>query len=109
MQAKQQSLLERVDALDEECDELQKQLEEKEDAQSSLNKRLQDIYKLKEQQEAQLSQQQVNESACTSMTQRIQSMFTCLFSSIRISIESSKERSKHYRHMQMSWKNVWHN
>ncbi|XP_015242864.1 PREDICTED: coiled-coil domain-containing protein 157 isoform X1 [Cyprinodon variegatus] len=58
MQAKQQSLLERVDALDEECDELQKQLEEKEDAQSSLNKRLQDIYKLKEQQEAQLSQQQ---------------------------------------------------
>uniref|UniRef100_A0A3Q2CE93 Uncharacterized protein n=1 Tax=Cyprinodon variegatus TaxID=28743 RepID=A0A3Q2CE93_CYPVA len=60
--AKQQSLLERVDALDEECDELQKQLEEKEDAQSSLNKRLQDIYKLKEQQEAQLSQQQVNES-----------------------------------------------
>ncbi|MED6287057.1 hypothetical protein CHARACLAT_012582 [Characodon lateralis] len=56
--AKQKSLLERVDALDEECEELQRQLEEKEETQIHLNNQLQKMSKLKEQQQAQLSEQQ---------------------------------------------------
>lgn len=62
MQAKHKSLLERVDALDEECEELQRQLGEKEEAQTNLNIQLQKISELKEQQQAQLSQQQVDKS-----------------------------------------------
>uniref|UniRef100_A0A3Q2PBY3 Uncharacterized protein n=1 Tax=Fundulus heteroclitus TaxID=8078 RepID=A0A3Q2PBY3_FUNHE len=58
MQAKQKSLLERVDALDEEREELQAQLGQKEEAETNLKNQLQNISKLKEQQQAQLSQQQ---------------------------------------------------
>ncbi|XP_072244414.1 coiled-coil domain-containing protein 157 [Leuresthes tenuis] len=58
MHAKQKSLLERVDALDEECDELQRQLGEREEAQISLHNQLQQISEVKEQLQAQLTQQQ---------------------------------------------------
>jgi len=62
MHAKQKSLLERVDALDEECDELQRQLGEREEAQISLHNQLQQISEVKEQLQAQLTQQQVYKS-----------------------------------------------
>ncbi|XP_027890161.1 coiled-coil domain-containing protein 157 isoform X1 [Xiphophorus couchianus] len=58
MQAKQKSLLKRVDALDEEREELQRQLEEKEEVQTNLDNQLKTIIDLKEQQQAELSQQQ---------------------------------------------------
>ncbi|XP_034452134.1 coiled-coil domain-containing protein 157 [Hippoglossus hippoglossus] len=59
MQAKQKSLLERVDALDEECEELQRQLGEKEERQSDRRNELQQMSEEKEQLQAQLTQQQV--------------------------------------------------
>ncbi|KAG7489937.1 hypothetical protein JOB18_023977 [Solea senegalensis] len=58
MQTKQKSLLERVDALDEECEELQRQLGESEEKQTNLQNQLQQMSKEKEQLQAQLSQQQ---------------------------------------------------
>uniref|UniRef100_A0A672YQQ5 Coiled-coil domain containing 157 n=1 Tax=Sphaeramia orbicularis TaxID=375764 RepID=A0A672YQQ5_9TELE len=58
MQAKQKSLLERVDALDEECEELQRQLGEKEERQTELHNQLQQMSEEKEQQQAKLTQQQ---------------------------------------------------
>ncbi|XP_037833477.1 coiled-coil domain-containing protein 157 isoform X2 [Kryptolebias marmoratus] len=58
MQAKQKSLLGRVNVLDEECEELQRQLGEKEEAQISLHSQLQQMSEVKEQQQAQLIQQQ---------------------------------------------------
>ncbi|XP_037633338.1 coiled-coil domain-containing protein 157 isoform X2 [Sebastes umbrosus] len=58
MQAKQKSLLERVDALDEECEELQGQLGESEERQIDLHNELQQMSEEKEQMQAQLSQQQ---------------------------------------------------
>lgn len=59
MQAKQKSLLSRVSFLDEECEELQRQLGEKEEEQISLQNQLQHMSDVKEQQQAQLTQQQV--------------------------------------------------
>ena len=59
MQAKQKSLLERVDALDEECEDLQRQLGEKEERQVDLHSQLQQMSEEKEQVQAQLAQQQV--------------------------------------------------
>lgn len=59
MQAKQKSLLGRVDALDEECEELQKQLGKSEERQINLHKQLQQMSEEKEQLWAQLTQQQV--------------------------------------------------
>lgn len=62
MQAKQKSLVGRVSFLDEECEELQRQLAEKEEAQISLDSRLQQTSEVNEQQQAQLIQQQVRVS-----------------------------------------------
>ncbi|XP_039875295.1 coiled-coil domain-containing protein 157-like [Simochromis diagramma] len=58
MQAKQKSLLERVDALDEECEELRKQLGEREERQIGLQSQLQQMSEEKEELRAQLTQQQ---------------------------------------------------
>ncbi|AWP06747.1 putative coiled-coil domain-containing protein 157 [Scophthalmus maximus] len=58
MQAKQTSLLERVDALDKECEELQRQLVEGEERQTNLHNELQPMSEEKEQLQAQLTQQQ---------------------------------------------------
>lgn len=63
MQAKQKSLLERVDALDEECEELQKQLGEREEGQIGLQSQLQQMSEEKEELQAQLTQQQVDQSS----------------------------------------------
>lgn len=63
MQAKQKSLLERVDALDEECGELQKQLGEREERQIGLQSQLQQMSEEKEELRAQLTQQQVDQSS----------------------------------------------
>ncbi|CAB1440172.1 unnamed protein product [Pleuronectes platessa] len=59
MQAKQKSLLERVDDLDEECEELQRQLGDEEGRQNHLHNELQQMSEEKEQLQAQLTQQQV--------------------------------------------------
>lgn len=59
MQAKQQSLLKRVDALDNECEELQGQLGEREERQIDLHNQLQQMSEEKEQVQAQLAEQQV--------------------------------------------------
>ncbi|XP_025752660.1 coiled-coil domain-containing protein 157 isoform X2 [Oreochromis niloticus] len=58
VQAKQKSLLERVDALDEECEELQRQLGEREERQIGLQSQLQQMSEEKEELRAQLTQQQ---------------------------------------------------
>ncbi|XP_044053090.1 coiled-coil domain-containing protein 157 isoform X2 [Siniperca chuatsi] len=58
MQAKQKSLLKRVDALDEECEELQRQLGEREERQIDLHNQLQKMSEEKEEVQAQLAQQQ---------------------------------------------------
>ncbi|XP_040010525.1 coiled-coil domain-containing protein 157 isoform X2 [Xiphias gladius] len=58
MQAKQKSLLERVDALDEECEELQRQLGEREERQIDLHNELREMSEKKDQLQAQLTQQQ---------------------------------------------------
>lgn len=59
MQAKQQSLLKRVDALDEECETLQDQLGEREERQIELHNQLQQMSEEKEQVQVQLAEQQV--------------------------------------------------
>lgn len=59
MQAKQKSLLERVDALDEECEELQRQLGQREEREINLQNQLQEMSEEKEQLRAQLVPQQV--------------------------------------------------
>lgn len=59
MQAKQQSLLKRVDALDDECEELQGQLGEREERQIDLHNQLQQMSEEKEHVQAQLAEQQV--------------------------------------------------
>ncbi|XP_036954336.1 coiled-coil domain-containing protein 157 [Acanthopagrus latus] len=58
MHAKQKSLLQRVDALDEECEELQRQLGEAEERQADLHNRLKLMSEEKEQVQAQLAKQQ---------------------------------------------------
>uniref|UniRef100_A0AAQ4PWM8 Coiled-coil domain containing 157 n=2 Tax=Gasterosteus aculeatus aculeatus TaxID=481459 RepID=A0AAQ4PWM8_GASAC len=58
MQAKQTSLLERVDALDEECEELRGQLVESEERQLDLHNQLQQTTEDKEQVQAQFAEQQ---------------------------------------------------
>ncbi|KAM9465154.1 uncharacterized protein ACWYII_010045 isoform 2-T3 [Salvelinus alpinus] len=58
LQAKQMSLLERVDALDQECEELQGQLGETEDTQTGLQDRLTHISEEKDQLKTQLTQEQ---------------------------------------------------
>lgn len=60
MHAKQKSLLQRVDALDEECEELQRQLGEAEERQADLHNRLKLMSEEKEQVQAQLAKQQVH-------------------------------------------------
>ncbi|XP_062237125.1 coiled-coil domain-containing protein 157-like [Platichthys flesus] len=59
MQAKQKSLLERVDDLDEECEELQRQLGDEEERQNHLHNELHQMSEEKMQLQAQLTQQQV--------------------------------------------------
>lgn len=59
MQAKQKSLLERVDAFDEECEELQRQLGESEERQIKLHNQIQQMSEEKDQLHAKLNQQQV--------------------------------------------------
>ncbi|XP_062239396.1 coiled-coil domain-containing protein 157 isoform X2 [Platichthys flesus] len=59
MQVKQKSLLERVDDLDEECEELQRQLADEEERQNHLHNELQQMSEEKMQLQAQLTQQQV--------------------------------------------------
>ncbi|XP_071338493.1 coiled-coil domain-containing protein 157 isoform X2 [Trachinotus anak] len=58
MEAKQKSLLERVDTLDEECEELHRQLGEREERQIELHNELQQMSEEKEQLQTQLAQQQ---------------------------------------------------
>ncbi|XP_041642931.1 coiled-coil domain-containing protein 157 [Cheilinus undulatus] len=58
MQAKQTSLLKRVDVLDEECEELQRQVGENEERQIGLHSQLQQMSEEKEEVQAQLTQQQ---------------------------------------------------
>ncbi|XP_042276939.1 coiled-coil domain-containing protein 157 [Thunnus maccoyii] len=58
MQAKQKSLLGRVDALDEECEELQKQLGGSEERELNLHNQLQQMSEKKGQLQTQLTQQQ---------------------------------------------------
>lgn len=70
MQAKQKSLLSRVSFLDEECEDLQRQLGEKEEEQISLHNQLQQMSDVKEQQQAQLSQQQVYRWSIMTITHR---------------------------------------
>uniref|UniRef100_A0A8C9ZP45 Uncharacterized protein n=1 Tax=Sander lucioperca TaxID=283035 RepID=A0A8C9ZP45_SANLU len=65
MQAKQKSLLERVDALDEECEELQRQLGDREERQIDAHNHLQKISEEKEQVQAQLAQQQLQKEKQT--------------------------------------------
>lgn len=60
VQAKQTALLKRVDTLDEECEELQKQLGESEQRQIDLHNQLQQNSEEKEQVQAQLTQKQVD-------------------------------------------------
>lgn len=69
LQAKQRSLLERVDALDQECEELQGQLGETEDTQTDLQDRLTHISEEKDQLKTQLTQEQVHYYQ-TDVTQR---------------------------------------
>lgn len=59
MQTKQKSLLEQVEALDEECEELQRQLEERRDTQVQLEEELQRTTDEKERLQVQLNKQQV--------------------------------------------------
>lgn len=61
MQAKHQSLLKRVDALYEECEELQGLLGECEDKQADLLNKLKLTTEEKEQVQAQLTEQQVRD------------------------------------------------
>lgn len=63
MQAKQKSLLERVDALDEECEELQRQMGEREERQIGLRTQLQQMSEEKEELQARVTQQQVYQSS----------------------------------------------
>ncbi|KAJ4922251.1 hypothetical protein JOQ06_019505 [Pogonophryne albipinna] len=58
MQAKQKSLLERVNALDEECEELQGQVGDREERQIVLHNQLLQMSEEKEQMQGQLTQQQ---------------------------------------------------
>ncbi|KAF3851058.1 hypothetical protein F7725_012830 [Dissostichus mawsoni] len=58
MQAKQKSLLEKVNALDEECEELQGQVGEREERQIVLHNQLLQMSEEKEQMQGQLAQQQ---------------------------------------------------
>ncbi|KAK9522475.1 hypothetical protein VZT92_018936 [Zoarces viviparus] len=58
MQAKQTSLLERVDGLDKECEELKTQLLEREERQIDLHNQLQQMTEEKDQMQAQFAQQQ---------------------------------------------------
>ncbi|XP_061586203.1 coiled-coil domain-containing protein 157, partial [Cololabis saira] len=58
MQMKQKSLLGRVDALDEECEELQRQLEEREETEAGLNNQLQQMSEVNQHLQSQLTQQQ---------------------------------------------------
>lgn len=62
MHTKQKSLLERVDILDEDCEELQRQLGESGERQAILHNQLQQMREEKEQQQAQLVQEQVHQS-----------------------------------------------
>uniref|UniRef100_A0A8C4DK23 Uncharacterized protein n=1 Tax=Dicentrarchus labrax TaxID=13489 RepID=A0A8C4DK23_DICLA len=65
MQAKQTSLLKRVDALDEECEELQRQLGEREERQIDLHNQLQQVSEEKEKVQARLAQQQLQKEKQT--------------------------------------------
>lgn len=72
MQAKQKALLGRVNALDEEREDLQRQLDESEERQANLHNQLQQITEEKEQHKAQVQKEQVYQSPlvtqCTSST-----------------------------------------
>uniref|UniRef100_A0A4W5PEY4 Coiled-coil domain containing 157 n=1 Tax=Hucho hucho TaxID=62062 RepID=A0A4W5PEY4_9TELE len=73
LQAKQRSLLERVDALDQECEELQGQLGKSEDRQTDLQERLTHISEEKDQLETQLAQEQALCSELQQEKQRLES------------------------------------
>ncbi|KAM4616842.1 coiled-coil domain-containing protein 157 [Polymixia lowei] len=72
MQAKQNSLLERVDALDQECEELQRELGEGEDRQTDLQDQLKHMLEEKEQLLAQFTQQQALCSELQKEKQRLE-------------------------------------
>ncbi|CAB1319673.1 unnamed protein product [Coregonus sp. 'balchen'] len=73
LQAKQRSLLERVDALDQECEALQGQLGESEDRQTDLQERLTHISEEKDQLQTQLTQQRALCSELQQEKQRLES------------------------------------
>ncbi|XP_034152392.1 coiled-coil domain-containing protein 157 [Esox lucius] len=73
LQAKQMSLLERLDALDQECEELQGQLEESEGRQTELQDRLTHISEEKEKLQTQLTQEQASCSELQQEKQRLES------------------------------------
>uniref|UniRef100_A0A668A565 Coiled-coil domain containing 157 n=1 Tax=Myripristis murdjan TaxID=586833 RepID=A0A668A565_9TELE len=73
MLAKQKSLLETVDALDQECEELQKQLGEREERHTDLQDQLRLMSEEKEQLLAQFAQQ---EALCSELQQEKQTLET---------------------------------
>lgn len=72
MQAKQRSLLEQVDVLDQECEKLQVQLNEGEDRQTDLQNQLKHISEQREKLQAQLIQQQAKFSEAQEQKQRLE-------------------------------------
>lgn len=59
METKQKSLLQRVEALDEECEELQKQLGEREESELNLHNQLQQMSEDNKQLQTQFTSQRV--------------------------------------------------
>ncbi|KAM3611608.1 uncharacterized protein V6R79_021285 [Siganus canaliculatus] len=73
MQAKHKSLLNRIDALDEECEELQRMLGESDEKQIGLHKQLQRMTEEKQQEQSQLKQQQ---ALCSELQKEKQTLET---------------------------------
>uniref|UniRef100_A0A3Q3GBE2 Uncharacterized protein n=1 Tax=Labrus bergylta TaxID=56723 RepID=A0A3Q3GBE2_9LABR len=93
MQAKQTSLLKRVDALDEECEELQSQLGENEERQIGLHNQLQQMSEEKEQVQAQLTQQQ---DLCSELQREKQTLETHI-SELKKSVTELEEGTQAFR------------
>ncbi|XP_076587352.1 coiled-coil domain-containing protein 157 [Chaetodon auriga] len=93
MQAKQKALLKRVDALDDECEELQRQLGESEEKQIDLQNQLQQMSEEKEQVRAQLTQQQ---ELCLELQKEKQTLETQV-SQLKTSVAEMKEHTQAFR------------
>ncbi|GLD52699.1 coiled-coil domain-containing protein 157-like protein [Lates japonicus] len=97
MQAKQKSLLERVDALDEECEELQRELGEREERQVGLHNELQQMSEERNQLQSQLTQQQ---DLCLELQKEKQALGTNIgelrnsVAELKENVQSLKERER---------------